>query len=66
MIDLRKKQEMLISLKDELANCGMSKAQFLIDDDDEYQDQLELGWHKSELRDQIDTLEREILLLKNS
>ena len=45
----------LATAKEELSNCGRSKPQFLIDDDDEYQDQLELGWHKDEIRDRIES-----------
>ena len=50
----------LATAKEELSNCGRSKPQFLIDDDDEYQDQLELGWHKDEIRDRIESLEKQI------
>jgi len=39
--------------REELAKLPISKPQFLIDDDDEYQDQLELMWHKEELRYKI-------------
>jgi hypothetical protein len=53
-------QEEIRRLKSELADCGRSKPQFLIDDDDEYQDQLVLGWHKDELRDQIAELEKQL------
>ena len=45
--------------EDRLNNAGQSKPQFLIDDDDEYQDQLELSWFKEEMRDIIDELKAE-------
>ena len=55
------------NLKDELAlaeqtlaNAGRSKPQFLIDDDDEYQDQLELGWWKDEQYALIESLRKTI------
>lgn len=51
--------------KEELQNAGRSKPQFLIDDDDEYQDQLELGWWKDEQRDKIKNLEESIVHYKS-
>jgi hypothetical protein len=53
------KNELAIA-KEELQNAGRSKPQFLIDDDDEYQDQLELSWWKDEQRETIKTLEESI------
>lgn len=52
----------LAAAEEELDNCGWSKPQFLIDDDDddEYQDQLELGWHKDEIYKRIESLEKQI------
>ena len=46
--------------KEELRACGYSKPQFLIDDDGEYQDQLEIGWAKAEIRERIELIEQEI------
>jgi len=66
MNKLAKLQIALASYEEELANCGKSKPQFMIDDDDEYQDQLELGWHKSELIDKIDALRDEIQELEGA
>jgi hypothetical protein len=51
----------LATAKEELQNSGRSKPQFLINDDDEYQDQLELGWWKDEQRETIKTLEESIV-----
>jgi len=34
------------------------KPQFLIDDDDEYQEQLELRWHISDLKDELENLKK--------
>ena len=50
----------LASLKQELKELGASKPQYIIDDDEEYQEQLELGWYKRELIDRIDALERDL------
>ena len=60
MTELQKLKADLATAKEELSNCGRSKPQFLIDDDDEYQDQLELGWAKEEIRDRIASLEKQI------
>lgn len=53
-------EEQIESLNKELKSIGSTKPQFLIDDDDKYQDQLELSWYKSELRDEIKALEKEL------
>ena len=58
------KRELALA-KEELQNAGRSKPQFLIDDDDEYQDQLELGWWRDEQRDKIKTLEESIVHYKS-
>lgn len=59
------KRELALA-KEELQNAGRSKPQFLIDDDDdEYQDQLELGWWKDEQRDVIKNLEESIVHYKS-
>jgi hypothetical protein len=55
----------LVIAKEELQNSGRSKPQFLIDDDDEYQDQLELGWWKDEQREKIKSLEESIAHYKS-
>ena len=52
-------EEQIESLNKELKSIRSAKPQFLIDDD-EYQDQLELSWYKSELRDEIKALEKEL------
>jgi hypothetical protein len=59
--DLKKQ---LRTAKAELNNSGRSKPQFLIDDDDEYQDQLELGWWKDEQRQLIEQLQKDIEVLE--
>jgi hypothetical protein len=58
------KRELALA-KEELQNSGRSKPKFLIDDDDEYQDQLELGWWRDEQRDKIKTLEESIVHYKS-
>ena len=47
-------------LERELDNLGYTKPQVLIDDDDEYQEALEIGWAKDELRERIDTITERI------
>jgi hypothetical protein len=48
-------------LRSEIDSCSnQTKPQFLVDDDDEYQEQLELGWHLSELRDELTKVEKDL------
>ena len=43
------------NLKEQIANCkSQLKPQFLIEDDCEYQEQLELRWHIQELEEELD------------
>lgn len=59
-----KELNVLISaLCKELDELPITKSQLLIDDDDDYQDNLELGWHKKELQSRLDTLELERVVL---
>jgi len=64
MKKLEQLKKELQQTKDKLANAGYIKAQFLIEDEDEYQSQLELQWYKDELRDEIDALENQIRILE--
>lgn len=43
-------------IEEELRQLDNPKPQFLIDDDDEYQDQLELRWYRAELREELKSL----------
>lgn len=40
------------------------RPQFLIDDDDEYQDALEKSWHRSEIRESIEAMKDEMYELQ--
>lgn len=54
MLTLDKK---ILSLKEQIKNCkSQLKPQFLIEDDTEYQEQLELRWHIQELEEELDKL----------
>jgi len=54
---------MITSLCVELDSLPCVKSSHLIDDDDEYQDNLELGWHQKELQSRLDVLELERIAL---
>jgi len=51
--------ERIADLEEEIRNYQYQlKPQFLIDDDDEYQEQLELRWHISDLKDELENLKK--------
>lgn len=51
--------ERIADLEEEIRNYqSQLKPQFLIDDDDEYQEQLELRWHISDLKDELENLKK--------
>lgn len=55
----------LFQLRDELKNTH--KRRFMIfGDDDDYQERLELSWHRRDLEDEIQQLEKELSLIKES
>lgn len=49
-------QERINEIDQLIQEAGRQKPQFLIDDDDEYQDNLELGWYLDELCAERETL----------
>lgn len=50
-------EEKILELKEQIKNCqSQLKPQMLIEDDCEYQEQLELRWHMQELQDELDKL----------
>jgi len=52
--------ERIADLEEEIRNYqSQLKPQFLIDDDDEYQEQLELRWHISDLKDELEDLKEQ-------
>ena len=59
MITISKEQKIKVlhqqinDIQFKLRNAGNSKPQFMIDDDDEYQDQLELLEYKNDLRTEL-------------
>lgn len=53
-------QSRLKEIAEEFANLGRSKDQHLIDDKDEYQEQLELGWYKDELYEEQEALKERL------
>ena len=50
----------LITAKEDLALISSQKPQFYIDNEDEYQEQLEIGWYVEEQVARISELEKEI------
>lgn len=61
MTKIKELQKAIASKEVELANIGSQKPQFLIEEDDEYQDNLELGWAKDEIRDEIKSLKESLV-----
>lgn len=52
--------ERIADLEKQIRNYeSQLKPQFLIDDDDEYQEQLELRWHISDLKDELEDLKEQ-------
>jgi hypothetical protein len=59
-IEILKIRTEIMKLRTELVSLPKSKPSFLIDDDDEYQDQLEIGYEKDRIRGEIIILEERI------
>ena len=57
---IRELQNELKQAVNDLESAGNQKPQFLINDDDEYQEQLELGWWVQEQRAYIDSIKKEL------
>lgn len=53
----------LEKLQYERKMAGKPKSSFLIWDDDEYQDQLELRWHIEELDDEIEEIKESLNII---
>lgn len=64
MCNIDELKQALADKTQELANLAPSRPQFLVEDEDEYQDQLELLWAKRELIDEIDSIKEQIRVLE--
>ena len=61
IINLKIRREKLMN---ELTSLPVLKPQFACTDVDDYQSQLELGWYKEELRDEIESIDETIECFK--